>query len=355
MTITDSPTMQELLSPLSLGQTLTEQQAYQAFEHVMAGRATDAQIGALLTALAVRSDPTGGTGPTVDELSGAAQAMRHHAMKIDVPDGLDVIDTCGTGGLGSETFNISTAAALIAAGGGAHVAKHGNRSVTSKSGSSQVLEALGVNLSASSGTLSRCLAEARICFCFAPTHHPAMKHAIGPRKELGFRTVFNLLGPLTNPAGAERQVIGVSDPALTEPFATVLGKLGAKHAMVAHGDPDGAGLDELSTTGPSRLTTLRDGELTTVEIAPEELGLERVSVDELRVDGVEQSAAVIRSVLAGEKNAARQISALNAAAALLVAGIAEDWHDALRRAFDAIDRGDARQALDRLVTVSREP
>ena len=246
--------IQPLLSQLAEGRPLGADQAYEAFETVMAGRATEAQIGSLLTALRVREG-----GPTVEELVGAARAMRRHATKVTVPTGTPVVDTCGTGGDHSGTFNISTAAALIAAGAGATIAKHGNRSVTSSSGSSQVLEALGVRLGVDDSVQQACLTEARICFCFAPAHHPAMKHAAPVRKQLGFRTIFNLIGPLTNPAGATRQVMGVYDPDLTEPIGRVLNELGAEHAMIVHGD----GLDEITTTGPTRITELRDGQLTT--------------------------------------------------------------------------------------------
>ncbi|MBI1375598.1 MAG: anthranilate phosphoribosyltransferase [Phycisphaera sp.] len=336
-----------LLKHVASGQALTAEQATAAFEIVMTGGATEAQIAALLTALAVRPG-----GPSVDEITGAARVMRAHATKVDAPAGVTVIDTCGTGGDASGTFNISTTAALIAAGAGAHVAKHGNRSVTSKSGSSQVLEALGVNLQADGSTLTRCLAEARICFCFAPAHHPAMKHAVPVRQQLGFRTIFNVLGPLTNPAGATRQVMGVFDPALTEPIAHVLANLGAAHAMVVHGTSELGGIDEISTAGPTRITTVRDGGVSTSVLEPGDVGLAKSDLSALHVDGVEQSAAMVRAVLDGDLGPARAIAALNAAAALVVAGLADDLTAGLVTAEQAIDTGAARTALDKLVEIT---
>ena len=356
-----------MLRQLAGGRPLSEAQARQAFALVMSGQATGAQIGAMLMAMAARDG-----GPTVDEITGAARAMREVAMKVVVPAGMEVIDTCGTGGDHTGTFNISTTAAIIAAAApamadrGMAVAKHGNRSVTSKSGSSQVLEQLGVppeaGPEAGPEVLTRCLTEARICFCFAPAHHPAMKHAADPRKELGFRTLFNLLGPLTNPAGVRRQVIGVYDAALTEPIARVLMKLGTVHAMVVHGTtlggPDvtegGVGLDELTTTGPTRVTELKDGAITTRQLHPADLGLATVTVGQLRVEGVEESAAMIRRILDGEKGPARQIAALNAAAALVVADCAKDLSQGLDLAFEAIDSGAAKRTLALLVKLTNE-
>ena len=356
--------MRSFLSILADGGSLSEQQAFEAFELVMSGGASDAQIGALLTALAVRPGSNAASqgverdeaaipdcgGPSIAEITGAARSMRGRVRCVEPPPGVEVIDTCGTGGVSGATFNVSTAAAIIAAGAGAHVAKHGNRSVTSRSGSSQVLEALGVKLDVNDATLTRCLAEARLCFCFAPAHHPAMKHAIGPRKELGFRTIFNVLGPLTNPAGARRQLIGVSDPALTEPIARVLKRLGAVRAMAVHGD----GQDDIATTGPTRISTLRDGRITTQTITPEDLGLQRARLEDLTIDGVDASAAVVRRVLDGEPGPPRDIACLNAAAALTVADLADDLREGLAKACEAIDNGAARKALEKLVAITRE-
>ncbi len=341
--MSEAMSIQPLLALLADGQTLGSEQAYEAFEHVMAGRATEAQIAALLTALRVRDG-----GPTTDEIVGAARAMRRHATKVTVPAGAAVVDTCGTGGDHSGTFNISTAAALIAAGAGATIAKHGNRSVTSNSGSSQVLEALGVRLGVDDAVQQRCLNEARICFCFAPAHHPAMKHAVPVRQQLGFRTIFNLIGPLTNPAGATRQVMGVYDPALTEPIAQVLMALGAEHAMVVHGD----GLDEITTTGPTRITLLSEGKIQTQTLRPEDVGLEPVSIDALHAEGVDESAQTIRGILGGDPGPARDIAALNAGAALVVADLATDLSDGLLKACDAIDAGAAQAALEALVVIT---
>lgn len=350
-----TPDMTDLLAVLARGRSLSEDEAAAAFEIIMTGHATDAQIGALLGAMQARPE-----GPTIDEIVGAARVMRRHAAGIDLPPGLEVIDTCGTGGDASGTFNISTAAALIAAGAGARVAKHGNRSVTSNSGSSQVLQALGVNLEVDGPTHGLCLEQAGLCFCFAPAHHPAMKHAVGPRKELGFRTIFNVLGPLTNPAGARRQVLGVFESRLTETIAAVLQRLGALHAMVVHGQtpaaPDtthgGLGLDELTTTGPTRITVLKDDALETSELHPADLGLAAASVEQLRIADVDASASVIRAVLDGEPGPARDIASLNAAAALVVADLASDLKQGLDKARESLDAGAAKRSLEKLVELT---
>jgi len=348
--------MKDLLAQLVDGQPLTEPQAVDAFEQIMTGRSLPTQTAALLALIAQR-------GATVDELVGAATVMRDKAAKVTVPRGLTAIDTCGTGGDRAGTFNISTAAALVAAGAGREhglcVAKHGNKSVTSRSGSSQVLDTLGVKLGVDSDTLTRCLDQAGICFCFAPAHHPAMKHAGPVRADLGFRTLFNLVGPLTNPAGAPRQVMGVFSPALTERIAQVLLRLGAIHAMVVHGlmpDSDGVhnvALDELSTCGPSKIATVRDGAVTTGELDPTDLDLSLGHPSALNADGPEQSAKIITNILAGKPGAPREIVALNAAAALVVGGIASSIPEGLALAFDAIDNGKAKQALDALIELTR--
>jgi anthranilate phosphoribosyltransferase len=332
-----------LLRRLAAAQPLAEAQAHELFNAIMTGQATDAQIGSLLTALAVRPG-----GPSVEEITGAARAMRDHVTCVNVPSGVEVIDTCGTGGDHASTFNISTAAALIAAGAGAHVAKHGNRSVTSSSGSSQVLEALGVKLLVTGPTLTRCLEEARLCFCFAQAHHPAMKHAAPARQQLGFRTIFNLLGPLSNPAGAKRQLLGVFEPGLTVTLARVLQNLGATHAMIVHGE----GLDEITLAGPSQVTRLERGSIETFTVTPEDFGLKRTPLEVLKVKNVEESAAMIRAVLAGEKGPARDIASLNAAAALVVAGQAASLPAGLQQAHHAIDTGAAKRVLEQLVQIT---
>ena len=349
--------MQELLRQLVAGEPLSEAQAVEAFELVMTGQASPAQIAALLAMIEQR-------GATIDEIVGAATVMRRHVTPVEVPAGLTVIDTCGTGGDHAGTFNISTAAALVAAGAARRsradlgVAKHGNRSVTSSSGSSQVLEALGVRLGVDPACSTQCLVEARVCFCFAPAHHPAMKHAAPVRGELGIRTIFNIVGPLTNPAGARRQLVGVWASEMTEPIARVLARLGAERAMVVHGQiPDADGrhvdaLDELSTAGPTRVTEVAGKDVTTTELTPEQVGLPYSHPSALRVDSVEASAALIRAVLAGESGPARDIVLLNAAAGLRVAGLAEDLEQGVAMAAEAIDAGAAAAALESLVKLT---
>lgn len=336
---------------------LSQEQATGAFNQIMSGQAEPTQTAALLAMIQQR-------GPTVDELVGAATVMRSKASKVAVPSGLTAIDTCGTGGDHAGTFNISTASAIVAAGAGRPlglcVAKHGNKSVTSNSGSSQVLDVLGVKLAVDSDTLTTCLDQAGICFCFAPTHHPAMKHAGPVRADLGFRTLFNLVGPLTNPAGAPRQVMGVFSDGLTDLVAEVLLKLGSIHAMVVHGqmpdvDGDGAhkgGLDEFSTCGPSRVSIVRDGTVTTTEQDPTEHGLPLGHPTALLADGPEQSAKIITDILAGKEGPPREIVALNAAAALVVGGVAEGLSEGLNLAFHAIDSGKAKAALDALIELT---
>jgi len=331
----------DMLRALMAGESLGRDESRAAFGAVMDGEFGEAQIAGLLVALAVK-------GETVEELTGAAEAMRGHVVPIDT-GGLEVIDTCGTGGTGLSTFNISTAAALVAAGAGVHVAKHGNRTVTRASGSANVLAALGVNIDAECETVGRCLAEAGVCFCFAVRHHPAMKYAAPVRKALGVRTIFNLLGPLTNPARARRQVMGVFDARLTASVARVLGLLGAEHALVVHADD---GLDELSTTAPTTISQWSDGEVVTSVVRPEDFNIPRASMDDLLIDSAEASAAVIRQVLAGRPGAARDIVVLNTAAAIYVAGKAPGIAEAIAPAEASIDSGAAGRALAKLVEIS---
>jgi len=337
-------TYSELLRTLLGGGHLTREQAHDSFARIMDGQWSEAQVAGLLVALAAR-------GETSDEIAGAAQAMREHVLPID-SGGADVIDTCGTGGTGLRTFNISTATALVAAGAGVHVAKHGNRTATRASGSADVLAELGVNLDAPPAAVARCLQQARVCFCFAVRCHPAMKYAVPVRKALGVRTIFNLLGPLTNPVGARRQVMGVFDAALTETIASVLAMLGTVRAFVVHAED---GMDEFSTTAPTRVCELLDGRIAARTIAPEDFHLPRARLDDLLVSSPGESAAVIRSVLAGTAGPARDIVLLNAAAALAVAGNAADIASALPLARASIDSGAAAAALDTLVRVSHEP
>jgi anthranilate phosphoribosyltransferase len=348
--------MQQLLHQLSTGEPLNAEQAQQAFEMVMRGEATQAQTAALLSLIASR-------GPTVDELVGAARAMRRHALHVQATDGLTVVDTCGTGGDHAGTFNVSTAAAIVTAAAGREhnvvVAKHGNRSISSNSGSSQLLETLGVKLAVSTETLEKCLSEVGLCFCYAPAHHPAMKHAAPVRQELGFRTIFNLLGPLTNPAGASRQLIGVYSAAMTEPLAQALRQLGAERVMVVHGqmpDPDGVhidGLDELSTCGNSHVSEVGANGVHSYELEPQQFDLAYSHPSALQANGPEASARLVQTVLQGQHGPARDIVAYNAAAALTVAGLANDMHEGLDRAFAAIDTGRAQNVVNELAKVTQ--
>lgn len=342
--------MKDLLAQLVQGRPLSTPQTVEAFEVIMTGQAAPAQLGAMLAMMQMR-------GPTVEELTGAATVMRDKSVKVVVPAGLTVIDTCGTGGDHAQTFNISTAAALVAAAAGrprgVAVAKHGNRSVTSKSGSSSVLETLGVKLDVAGATLTRCLDEVGLCFCYAPLHHPAMKFAAPVRQELGFRTIFNLLGPLTNPAQARRQVMGVFDAALTEPIATVLLRLGAERAMVVCGRFGDGSLDELSTAGISQVSEVCDGKVTTRQVNAAALGLPVPMPASIQADSPQRSAAIIGEVLSGKPGPARDIVCLNAAAALVVADLVGDLKEGLQLAGQAIDSGGARRTLEALVKVTQ--
>jgi len=334
-------TYSEVLRTVMAGDSLSREATRAAFGRIMDGQWSESQIAGLLVALAVK-------GETVDEIAGAAQAMRDHVVPIDTGPHR-VIDTCGTGGTALSTFNISTAAAIVAAGAGVKVAKHGNVTHTRASGSANVLTALGVNIDADPATESRCLAEAGVCFCYAIRHHPAMKYAAPVRKALGVRTLFNVLGPLTNPAGARRQVMGIFDGELTETIASALGALGAERAMVVHADD---GLDEVATTADTKISEWRDGRTETRTVGPEEFGLPRARIEDLLVDSPEASAATVLEVLAGRKGPARDVVILNAAAALAVAERSESIADALPIAEEAIDSGAANAALAKLVEVS---
>ncbi len=334
--------MQSLLAKVVKGQDLTSTEARQAFERIMSGQAGEAEIAGLLTALACK-------GECVNELVGAAEAMREKVTRVACDDP-DAIDTCGTGGDGISTLNVSTASGIVAAAAGATVAKHGNRTNTRASGSAEALAALGVNIDADVATVERCLAEARIGFLFAIKLHPAMKYAAPVRKALGFRTIYNLLGPLTNPAGVRRQVMGVNRPELTEKTATVLGQLGAVRAMVVHGMD---GLCDLTITGPSRVSEFREGKVKTYTVEPEAFGLTRSSLEDLHVTSPQDSAKAIRELLAGRKGPHRDIVVLNAAAALVVAGRAGDLGEGVRLAAEAIDTQAASATLIKLVAASQ--
>jgi len=342
--------MKSLLAQLVDGQSLSVEQAVHGFELIMSGQADPVQTGAMLALIARR-------GPTVDELVGAATVMRQKAVPVEVPDGLTIIDTCGAGGTGSTFFNISTAAALVAAGAGrpldVAVAKHGNRSVTSRSGSSNVLEHFGVNLQADPDILTRCLDEAGMCFCFAPAHHPAMKHAGPVRAALGFRTVFNLVGPLTNPAGARRQLIGVPSKEVCDLVAEALLRLEAQRCLLVHTVmPDGHGLGELTTFGPAHATELNHGMIKSYPIDPAALGLPFALPNSVTIDTPADSAKLVRGVLENQAGPARDITVLNAAAALLVGDAAESLEHGLELADAAVTDGRAKKVLDTLVKLT---
>lgn len=329
-----------ILGRLALGQTLSEAEAETVFDTIMSGEATPAQIGGLLMALRVR-------GETVDEITGAARIMRRKAVRIEAPEG--AIDTCGTGGDGSGTYNISTAAAFVVAACGVPVAKHGNRALSSKSGSADVLAALGVNLNADLALVQESLASNRIGFMMAPRHHDAMRHVAGPRVELGTRTLFNLLGPLANPANTRYQLVGVFAERWVEPLAEVLGRLGAERAWVVHGRD---GLDELTTTDESVVAEWRDGRVHRFTVTPEQAGLPRARAEDLLGGDAAANAAALRALLEGAPGAYRDIVVLNAAAALIVAGQATDLAEAARQAEQAIDSGAAVATLDRMVAIT---
>jgi anthranilate phosphoribosyltransferase len=284
-------------------------------------------------------------GETVEEIAGGAASMRRHAVFIDT-GGLPVVDTCGTGGDACDTFNVSTTAALIVAGAGVPVAKHGNRAISSKCGSADLLAELGVNIEVPPETVEDCVREAGLGFLFAPKLHPAMKHAMGPRRELGVRTIFNMLGPLTNPAGAKGQILGVFAPELTEPFANVLLRLGSRRAFIVHGHD---GMDEMTTTTTTRVSELRDGKVRTYDFDPLELIGDYASPGDLGGGDAAANAETTRRVLSGEEGPCRDIACLNAAAAIVAGGKAEDLRAGWSMARDAIDSGKARSALDRLI------
>jgi anthranilate phosphoribosyltransferase len=334
--------MKDLLHPLLARRDLTPEQAATFFEGVMSGSIAPVSVGAVLTALAMK-------GPSVDEVVAAARVMRAKSVRIDLPDPHDLLDTCGTGGDVKGTFNISTAAAIVAAACGARVVKHGNRSASSKSGSADVLEALGVRLDLDPAGEQRCLREAGICFAFARSHHPAMKHVAGVRQALGVPTVFNLLGPLTNPAGARRQLLGVYADSIRHLLAASLQRLGVDRAAVVHAED---GLDEISTMSATRVTELLGEQKVEWILDATTLGLPRASIDDLKVDSPATSAEAIRQALSGRPGPRADIVAVNAAMALVVAGRFESIEPALQRVRSALSDGSAAATLDRLVRAS---
>jgi len=310
-------------------------------QQIMTGECTPSQIGGFLVGLRMK-------GESVDEISAAARVMRELATRVEV-SGDHLVDTAGTGGDSSGSFNISTASALVAAAAGARVAKHGNRSMTSNSGSADVLEAAGVKLDITPEQVRDCVEQVGVGFMFAPAHHGAMKHAIGARKEMAVRTIFNVLGPLTNPAGAPNQVIGVFDGDLIEPMASVLKQLGSNHVMVMHAED---GMDEISISAPTRVAELRHGEITSYTISPADFGMDFAALDEIRVDSAEQSLAMIRGVLADNPGPARDIVCLNAGAAIYVSGCADSLAAGVEAAGAAISSGKAAAVLQNLVARS---
>jgi anthranilate phosphoribosyltransferase len=330
-----------LIAHVADGKPLSRAAAEQAFEIIMSGDATPSQMGGFLMALRVR-------GETVDEIAGAAKVMRAKALSVKAPRG--AIDTCGTGGDASGTYNISTGAALVVAAAEVPVAKHGNRALSSKSGSADVLAALGVNIEADMALVEKSINEAGIGFLMAPRHHAAMRHVGPTRVELGTRTIFNLLGPLSNPAGTTRQLIGVFHRQWTEPMAEVLGQLGSEAAWVVHGSD---GLDELTTTGASTVSELKNGKVTTFEITPEDAGLKRVDPQELKGGDPATNAKAITEMLNGAPGAYRDIVLLNAGAALVVAGKAADLKAGIGAAAEVIDSGAALKTLERLIAITR--
>ncbi len=331
----------KVLKRLAGGETLGAETATRAFAAIMAGEVSEARMAAFLTALAIRK-------PTVAELAGAAQAMRAAMRAVSAPAG--AVDLCGTGGDGLGTLNISTATAFVVAGAGVPVAKHGNRNTSSKSGAADVLEALGVKIGLEPAASERCLKEANLCFMFAPTHHTAMKFVAPVRKDLGFRTVFNLLGPVCNPAKVRRQLLGVYDEEWLEPIANVLAMLGSERAWVVHGSD---GLDELTSTGPTQAAILENGKVVKKTIVPEDAGLERALVSDLIGGDAPHNAEAIRALLGGAKDPFRDVVLLNAAAALVIAGKAAGLKPGVKLAADAIDSGKAKDVLSRLIAVSQ--
>lgn len=329
-----------LVGKVATGAALTREEAVHAFDKMMSGEATPSQMGGLLMALRVR-------GETVDEIAGAVSIMRAKMLKVSAPAG--AIDVVGTGGDAAGSYNISTCAAFIVAGAGVPVAKHGNRALSSKSGAADVLSALGVNIELGADTISRCIREAGIGFMFAPSHHPAMKHVGPTRVELGTRTIFNLLGPLSNPAGVKRQMMGVFARNWIEPLAHVLGALGSERAWVVHGSD---GLDEITTTGTTHVAELKDGKVRLFDINPEDAGLKRSQPGELKGGEAIYNAEALRAVLDGQVGPFRDVALMNAAATLLVADKAQNLKDAAAIAEKSIDSGAARTRLEKLVAVS---
>lgn len=333
--------MQTAIRKVTEGENLSSDEMQQAMRIIMTGEASDAQIGGFLIGLRMK-------GETVDEIAAAAKVMRELASGVKV-SGDHVVDIVGTGGDGSNTFNISTASTFVVAAAGGTVAKHGNRSVSSKSGAADLLEAAGVRLDLNAEQVAQCIDKVGVGFMFAPMHHSAMKHAVGPRKEMGVRTIFNVLGPLTNPAGAPNQLLGVFSEALVEPLAQVLKQLGSNHVLVVRSED---GMDEISIGAPTCVAELKNGRIDTYTVQPEDFGLQRVDISALAVDDAAQSLKVVKSVLSGEAGPARDVVLLNAGAAIYAADLVESLADGIKRATEVIDNGEAMKKLKALVDVS---
>ncbi|MFC1965876.1 anthranilate phosphoribosyltransferase [Chloroflexota bacterium] len=333
--------IREAIQTLVSGNSLSTEEAALVMEEIMGGEVTPAQFGAFVTALRLK-------GETVDEIAGLARVMRAKAIPVNVTGPL--VDTCGTGGDGSATFNISTTAAFVVAGAGLKVAKHGNRAMSSQCGSADVLEALGVRLELTAEQVQRSLEEVGMGFMFAPSFHPAMKYAGPPRREIGIRTVFNILGPLTNPASAQAQVLGVAEGSLVEKLALVLQSLGCHHALVVHGEDS---LDEITVTEKTRVSELKDGSIRSYSISPEDFGLPRTNPDSLRGGTADENAALLRSILGGKQGSQRDVVLLNAAAALVAGDKVETLQQGVELAKEVIDNGKALKKLEELIEFSQ--
>ena len=323
-------------------QNLNESEMHDVMNSIMTGQTTDAQIGAFLVGLSMK-------GETIEEITASAKVMRALATSVELSSNDYLVDTCGTGGDGLGLFNISTASAFVVAAAGGKVAKHGNRSISSKSGSADVLEAAGINLNISPELISQCIEEIGLGFMFAPAHHSAMKHAIGPRKELAVRTIFNVLGPLTNPAKAPNQIMGVYDKSLVEPIANVLKGLNSRHVMVVHSED---GLDEFSIANTTYVAELKDNNISTYTIHPRDFGLEEGNLDSIKAENAEQSLALINEAFSGKKGVARDIIALNAGAAIYVSGLVSSFDEGVTKANQILSDGSAQDKLDAYILAS---
>ena len=334
--------IQEGIKTIMTGQDLTREEISSVMNQILRGSVSEVQIGAFLVSLCIK-------GESVDEVIGSAEVMRELSSKVSV-DKEYLVDTCGTGGVGSGIFNVSTTAAFVASSCGAKVAKHGNRSATRKSGSADLLEAAGVAINLTPHQVKKCIEEVGIGFMFAPAHHDAMKHAIGPRKELGIKTIFNLLGPLTNPAGALNQVLGVFDMKWVKPIAEVLKGLGSNNVLVCHSED---GLDEISTSAPTKVAELRNGKIEEYSISPSDFGLKVLSINELKVDSPEESLKLAKKALNGENEAASQMVAMTSGAALYVAGLVKELKEGVELSLESIAKGRGLEKLEHLSTFSQ--